>query len=442
MKIFQVLNHFLPGQTAGTEVYTWALSKRLQQMGCNVEVIIPNYGQQDSTDYLYDGLKVFKYAEPSIVDRSLIMGFRKPEGLVAFKNYLEQEKPDVIHFHELAGSNGITLHHVSVAKRLGAKVLMTFHLAGYTCKTGTLLYKEEKFCDGLINIGKCSSCYLHNKISPVAKPLLRGLSSFLYHMGLDTSTWNSRTGTALGTGFIIDKLKQNFKSLVLQLDRVVVLTHWYKEILLLNGVPEEKIIYIPQGLPFSNSNTAIINLRKVNLPIRLMFLGRIVPLKGLDLLLKALRDFPEDKIILNIFGQSGNQTYEKILRNKTTGKANVHWKGKLRQAEVMKVMQQHDVLCLCSAFSEMSPLVIQEAFAAGIPVLASNVYGNAEQVIDGKNGWLFKFKDAQDLKIKLQMLLDDFAQIDEAKKSIPPVENFTNITNEYAALYNTMLGLQ
>ena len=144
MKVFQVLNHFLPGQTAGTEVYTWALSKQLQQRGCIVEVIIPHYGQQDSVRYEYDGLKVFQYAEPSIVDRSLIMGIRKPEGLVAFESYLKQEMPDVVHFHEIAGSNGITLHHVAAAKRLGAKVLMTFHLAGYTCKTGTLVYKEKK----------------------------------------------------------------------------------------------------------------------------------------------------------------------------------------------------------------------------------------------------------------------------------------------------------
>ena len=47
MKVFQVLNHFLPQQTAGTEVYTWALSKQLQQKGVEVEIIIPHYGQQN-----------------------------------------------------------------------------------------------------------------------------------------------------------------------------------------------------------------------------------------------------------------------------------------------------------------------------------------------------------------------------------------------------------
>lgn len=50
-------------------------------------------------------------------------------------------------------------------------------------------------------------------------------------------------------------------------------------------------------------------------------------------------------------------------------------------------------MSLCSTFSEMSPLVIQEAFAARLPVIASNVYGNAEQITHGENGLLFNFND-------------------------------------------------
>jgi glycosyltransferase involved in cell wall biosynthesis len=66
----------------------------------------------------------------------------------------------------------------------------------------------------------------------------------------------------------------------------------------------------------------------------------------------------------------------------------------------------------------MSPLVIKEAFAAGIPVLASNVYGNAEQINDGKNGWLFKFNDSDALKTKLQQLIDDPFLVEIAQKNL------------------------
>ncbi len=441
MKIFQVLNHFLPGQTAGTEIYTWALSKQLQQMGCKVEVIIPNYGQQESTHYEYDGLKVFKYAEPSIVDRSLIMAFRKPVGLVAFINYIKKEQPDVVHFHELAGSNGITLHHVSAAKKLGAKVLMTFHLAGYTCKTGTLVYKEKTFCDGRIDIRKCSACYLQTKTSPITKPFILAANLFLYGIGIDTTKWNAKIGTALGTGFLIEKLKNDFESLVCQCDKLVVLTNWYRKILLLNGVPEDKIAHVSQGLPFDSGEEQAAASEKTSLPLRVMFLGRLVPTKGLDLLITALDDIKENEIMLSIYGQSGDEIYEDALRKRAERKKNIYWKGKLRQEEVIATMKQSDILCLCSTFSEMSPLVIQEAYAAGIPVLASNVYGNAEQVKDGFNGWMFKFKDADDLRKQLQALINDPSLIDDAKKNIPSTKPFHIVVSAYLELYKNILNM-
>ena len=89
MKTLHVLNHFLPQQTAGTEVYTWALGKHLQNHGIDVKVVIPHYGERESYSYIYDGLFVYQYAETSVVDRSLILGFRFPDGLINFEKYDE-----------------------------------------------------------------------------------------------------------------------------------------------------------------------------------------------------------------------------------------------------------------------------------------------------------------------------------------------------------------
>ena len=102
MKIFHVLNHFMPTQTAGTEVYCWALCKQLQNRGVRAEVVIPNYGKNESSEYEYDGIRVFMYAEPTIVNRALNVGLREPEGLKNFIQHLINEKPDIIHFHEIA----------------------------------------------------------------------------------------------------------------------------------------------------------------------------------------------------------------------------------------------------------------------------------------------------------------------------------------------------
>ncbi len=439
LKVLQVLNHFLPQKVAGTEVYVWALSKQLQTLGHHVEIIIPNYDNSKSEYYNYDDLNVHKYPETTKVDRALIMGFKSPDGLVSFTNYLQLKKPDIVHFHELAGSNGITLQHVIAAKNFGAKVFFTFHLAGYSCKTGSLLYKEEIQCDGMIDIAKCSSCYLqsrgHNKVGWI----LSAASNVLFTLKINSTKWNNKIGTALGTSFLINKQKNDFDLLIKHCDKVISLTKWYREILLLNGVSSDKIAFIPQGL---TSNVILSNVEKIEKSdnvLRLIFVGRISYFKGLHLLIDALMQLSKDSVALDIYGQNDGTDYEQLLKEKSSQHTNIRWCGKLTQDQVIYKMKQYDVLCLCSTFSEMSPLVIQEAFAAGIPVLASNVYGNAEQIIPNENGWLFKFKDVNDLKIKLQQLLDNPTLVEIAKRNNMPIRSFSSVAQEQLSVYQNVM---
>ncbi len=434
MKVLQVLNHFLPQQTAGTEVYTWALSKQLQQKGVAVQVVIPHYRKNESADYVYDGLPVHQYAEPSVVDRSLIMGFRAPDGLNNFVAYLKSEQPDLVHFHELAGSNGITLHHVQAAKASGAKVMMTFHLAGYSCKTGTLVYKGETLCDGVIDLQKCSTCYLHTRGFTKAAPYLVRSSNVLHQLSIDASQWNNKLGTALGTVPILSKLKTDLHALVAACDRVVTITHWYKRVLLANGIDQKKILFFPLGLPLATTAAPFKN-KTAHRPLRLLFLGRINQFKGLHLLLEALSGIDPSLVELSVYGNSDDEVYEKNLRASTAQRSNIHWNGKLQQAEVVTTMQQHDVLCLCSTFSEMSPLVIQEAFAAGIPVLASEVYGNAEQIQNGVNGLLFRFNDVASLKTQLLRLIEEEGLYERLQDGVKGPMQFEEVGRRYVELY-------
>ncbi len=440
MKVFQVLNFFLPQQTAGTEIYVWALSKQLQKKGFEVKIVIPNYGKVNSEDYVYDELQVHKFAETSVADRDLIMGFKDSNGLEFFKQYIIKQKPDIIHFHEIAGSNGISLKHLLVAKSSGAKIIFTFHLAGYTCKTGTLLYNEKKFCDGEININKCSECYLHNKGYGRLKYFVNPISQLFYLLNINSTKWNSKIGTALGTSFLIKKQKIEFDFLINHCDKVITLTKWYENILLLNDVPSKKIEYIPQGLPLKTFPDSIRKSNNSIYPLRIMFLGRISFLKGLHLLIDALLQIPKEDIQLNIYGQDDGTDYKKSLVEKSKLFPNINWCGKIEQNKVIKTMQDHDILCLCSTFSEMSPIVIQEAFAADLPILASNVYGNAEQIKHNENGWLFNFKDVNSLKNQIQLLVNNPSLIENAKRNIKPGRDFEILANEQILVYEKVLS--
>lgn len=440
MKVLQILSHFLPHQTAGTEVYSYALATNLLSFGIDVDVVIPNYKKYGNEKYEYNGINVHQFAEPSLVDRSLIMGKRKPDGLKYFIALLHEQKPDIVHFHELAGSNGITFHHIQAAKDAGTKVVMTFHLAGYTCMTGTLVYKGELLCEGKIDKISCSKCYLHSKGYRSLSHMLAPLSSMMDSAGIDTTIWENKLGTALATSKLVKQKKNQIHNLANLCDSLVVLTEWYKSILLLNGVDGNKITYIPQAIPYSGLINDNEFRHSQSLPIRLMFLGRISPFKGLHLLLEAIKNISEEKVCLDIYGQNNDPIYESKCHKLSFGKLNIRWMGLLQGEQVITTIKQYDALCLCSTFSEMSPLVIQEAFAAGIPVIASHVYGNAEQIKHGHNGLLFKFNDVESLREQIQLCIDNPILIQQMAKNIKPPSDFSEVAAAYFQLYHKILS--
>lgn len=438
MKILHVLNHFLPQQNAGTEIYTWALCKQLQHFEIELKVVIPNYGENVCKKYIYDGIEVFQYAESTIVNREVLMGFRKPKGLMNFIDFLKEEKPDIVHFHEISGSNGIGIHHVEAAKKLGFNVMLTIHLASYTCKTGILIDSSNNSCDGRININKCSICYLKQKGLGKSRDLLAILSFLFLKLNFDTLKWRNSLGTALGTASLIKRHKENFQRIINSTDKVICITRWYKDILILNGFESEKITVIQQGLPFDNNFELFDPIKKGTGPLKLLYLGRITQVKGLHLLIQALKKMENESVELNIYGQGDGTNYEQELRIMTMPMMNVKWHGVVGQNEVLNIMNRHDLLCLCSTICEMSPLVIQEARKANLPVLASDVYGNIEQLKNGK-GFLFKTNNANSLYIQLKFLTSNKHKLEDVKKRIKEPIGFDQIAKKYLHEYKKLL---
>ena len=117
MRIFHVLTHFMPAQTAGTEVYVYALHQRLQQLGYTGGVILPFFDRNNDLCYEFNGISVYGYPQEIVQCDQVVKGIRPPSGLHAFADLLDKLKPDVLHFHALSGSHGITVFHLQVAKQ-------------------------------------------------------------------------------------------------------------------------------------------------------------------------------------------------------------------------------------------------------------------------------------------------------------------------------------
>lgn len=437
MKIIISLHHFLPEYVGGTEIYTLRLAQQLKYSGNNVTILVPNFDSPLNIEYEYEGIRVIKYAENSIEDRLMIMGKKEPVGLNAFAEILNFEKPDIMHFHELAPGRGVNIFHVKRTRKLNIPIILTFHLGSYSCFKGSFIYKDGIKCDGIIKIKKCTECVYHSKnITGVKGQLLNIMALGFFYAGINPTKMNNTIGTALGFPYVISKIKDDLLQLSALAEKIVVIADWYKNILEKNGVPSSKLVCIKQGLTSEINNTN--NFSGLIYPLKVVFIGRITALKGLHLLIDAISAVPENTISLFIYGKEIQDSYCMDCRQKSSAKKNIHWMGVIPSGEVVPTLSNYHILCLPSAY-EMSPLVIQEAFASGLPVLASDVYGNAEQIQDGVNGWLFRYNDSLHLADKLKMLIGDVKLVESARSHLPAGRMFSEIAGEHLSLYTQII---
>lgn len=443
MKIVFVLNHFLPDHIAGTEMYALNLGRGLMQSQHEVAFVIPNYGSRETEFYVHEGCKVVKYAEPSIVDKALQMGKRKPDGLNHFLEALKAETPDIVHFYELAGSNGIGIHHVELAKQAGLKVVMTFHLSGYTSTSDTLKVPDDIFDNrrGALNF------YRNKGFSKLLAYFVYAWALVFKLLRIDVSPLG-KWGTALAVPQLIEEKRKRLWRLIDSADKIVTIAKWYHELLIKNGVSENKLRFIEQAIPvqqLENSEDFTEPKSSQNLqdlePLKIIFVGRISHFKGVKMLIEVLASFNSNQVRLDIYGDSGeDENYIQACKQMAETVAHIRFQGRLNPEKVLQTISDYDILVLPSTIHEMSPLVIREAFAAGIPVLASDTAGSSEQVKDGENGWLFRMNDKEDLKRKLQMLIDHPEKINEARKHIPPPRDFQQLIEEHEGMYESILN--
>jgi GT2 family glycosyltransferase len=161
-------------------------------------------------------------------------------------------------------------------------------------------------------------------------------------------------------------------------------------------------------------------------PLRLGFLGSLMVSKGPHVLLEALGRLPPGSATVDLFGAytpyHGDDRYRETLAP-LMSRPGVRARGAVPHDRVPEALASIDVLVVPSIWPENSPLVIQEAFLAGVPVVASRIGGIPEAVADGVSGLLFAPGDSEALARCVSRLLNEPELLPALRRGIPPVRS-------------------
>ena len=176
-----------------------------------------------------------------------------------------------------------------------------------------------------------------------------------------------------------------------------------------------------------------------NPELNLLFVGRLIPLKGLRILFEAIaiarKRRPE--INLTIIGDGSDRNW---LEKEAAKLGGIELLGYLSQSDVAETLSNSDALILPS-FAEGLPVVLMEALASECPVIASRVAGVEELVIDGITGLIVAPGDAQGLSEAIVSLASNPEHgIAMARAGRIRVERDFNIDLEAAWLLKVLKG--
>jgi glycosyltransferase involved in cell wall biosynthesis len=435
VKVIHLPFCFYPDAVGGTEIYVEALAQELKILGVASVVAAP--GEADA--YWHEGLPVRRFPTGNGKRDVLreIYGAGDPQAAQAASRILDEEKPDVAHLH--AFTSGVSLRVARAAKERGVPVVFTYHTPTVSCLRGTLLEQGRHVCDGVMEARRCAACVMEERGVPAAgraalSYLPGGVGRAVGAAGRSGGAWTALRMTELA-GLRHDATRDLFR----ETDAIVALCDWARELLLRNGVPAAKITLSRHGLsqPADAPGEPVAADAR---PLRVAFLGRADKVKGVDTLIRALRSIPDADLELHLYGvtNTADDVYWQQLKDLAAADPRIEFRPPAPHAQIVRLLRGYHLLAVPSRWLETGPLVVLEAFAAGVPVLGANLGGIAELVTDGVDGLLLPPDDAPAWGRALQRLSQDRELLARLRAGVAPPRTMAAVARDMRELYQSV----
>ncbi len=457
MRVLIVVHGCPPAAQGGSEIHAWDLARELSERhGDSVQVLTreqdPARDEHVVRREERDGIGIAWINNTFHSLRTFTDTYDDERITAVAAGVIDEFGPDIAHVHHLTClSTGI----VGALRSRGIPCVLTLHDYWLLCHRGQLLDISLEPCPGPEPAG-CQRCLgtvppawayaLRSRVAAMARRLpAAGVRRVSAAAAWAARRWpgglsrHSRPGSLPGPdepGRRLDHMRQ----LCREVTYFLAPSRHIRERFVRFGIAPDRVGLSEYGTDrrrFAPSAPA----RAAGPPLRLGFLGSLMVSKGAHVLLEAFARLPPGSATLDIYGSPvpyhGDTSYARRIKPLLAAPG-VRVHGPVGHDEVPGVMASLDALVVPSVWHENSPLVIREAFAAGVPVVASRAGGIPETVIDGVSGRLFEMGDPSDLLRVLSELVERPSTLAALRRGIPAVRD---LADEAAFLHGLYLSL-
>ena len=446
MRILFTAHQFFPESRAGVEVVTLGLARELKARGHEPFVLaakrtVPHSDLRpgEVEDYEFDGLPVRRVGRPEeSLSRPYRLNYSNDEMARKTREYLREVEPDVVHAMHLQGLSASVL---PVFKEFGLPVVFTAADFWTVCPVVDLRRHDGVMCRGPA-VSHCVRCIASRNADPRVRRAASLVPGAIPKVAdLLSRTPLSRFSFPLRQVEDVRERPEYIRERMRLVDRVLAYTRLTRDLLVANGIGNEKIQVSHYGIETSHVAGAS-SERRPSSTLRFGFVGTLAPHKGPDVLIRAFRMLPpETDATLSVHGsEKGYESYADELRALAGDDERIFFHGAFAREELGRVLAGIDVLVVPSRWYENAPGVIFEAFAAGAPVVATDLGGMSEFVRHGQNGLLFGLEDARDLAGQLRRLAQERDLLPELRAGIGAVKSVGEYADEMEELYDTLLS--
>jgi glycosyltransferase involved in cell wall biosynthesis len=417
MNILLVAHKYPPYALGGVEVYTHHLAAALKAHH-RVSVFFrhdeaggPSFAEHDAR---VEGVRVRRVSlrPAGSVAGEFLGTFLNREIEASFACFVDQAQPDLIHVQHVMALSARLLH---LARRSGVPVVLTLHDYWFLCGNSQLIWPDARTCTGKAWGTNCVRCAAAARF-PVS--------------------WVRFLRPALAPLFVYrDRM---VRQAALQADRFLAPSQFLIERYVESGFPRDRFTFLENGIPTEPIRR--IPRRPADGPLRVTFLGSLAWQKGVHVLAEAFSGLPAGAARLRIWGDPAVFPAYATRVQSLLDHPDARLMGRIPNERVGEVLADSDVMVIPSLWYENSPVVIQEARAAGVPVIASRHGALAEKVRDGVDGLLFPPGDVSALRQVLQRLVAEPGLLSHLRQNIPPPMAMDEHVRRLEAIYDEVIA--